>query len=159
MQRLILSAGARVISGSDPGKITDPLFWELLVAVSNEDGTPVVSPLQHGVLEFTVFALIAGVGSNDESLVVVPTGGDYSGPSGANGFYHLLFSQKDFEAVKRIPKVFGVQASIVPTSIKPPHPLPVAFAQGRTVCGVTGEPGYYGVDVVPPPNAQFFFGS
>jgi hypothetical protein len=118
----------------------------------------VVQSLEQGELEFNIFALIAGVGANDAALVVVPTQSDTTWSANANGFYRLLFSQQDFASPGRIPKVFGVQVKIIAASIRPPHPLPVALAQGRTGCGVTGEPGYYGVDVVPQPNAQFFLG-
>jgi hypothetical protein len=161
MQRLVLSAGARVYSENANGKITDSLFWDLLVAVSNEDGTPVTLPLQQQMLEFTVFALIAGE-DGAETVIRVPTQVEYP-ESSSYGFYHLSFAQQNFPqgGVNLIPKVIGVQASIVPVlevGRNPKHVPIEPFAQGRTVCGVTGEPGYYGLDIVPPANAQFFFG-
>jgi hypothetical protein len=159
MQNLTLSAGARVYAQSSNGKITDPLSWDVLVAVSNGDGTPVT--LDEGPLEFAVFVLNAGeLGHN--AVIPVTTQVDTEGA--AYGFYHLVFSQQEIQNPENeilIPKIIAVQATFFHNVVEgnPPRIIPSRpIAQGRTVCGVTGEPGYYGLDIVPSANAQFFLG-
>lgn len=162
MQNLTLSAGARVYAQSSNGKITDPLSWDVLVAVSNGDGTPVTP--NDGPLEFVVLVLNAGEFGHN---AVIPVTTQVDNQGAPNGFYHLIFSQQQIqiagmENLILIPKVIAVQATLFHNNVvegDPPRILPSPpIAQGRTVCGVTGEPGYYGLDIVPAANAQFFFG-
>jgi len=158
MQNLTLSAGARVYAQSSNGKITDPLSWDVLVAVSNGDGTPVT--LDEGPIEFVVLVLNAGeLGQN----AVIPVTTQVDNEGAAYGFYHLVFSQQEIQNPENeilIPKIIAVQATLFHQVVEghPPKITRTVQGQGRTVCGVTGEPGYYGLDIVPSANAQFFLG-
>jgi len=156
MKRLILSAGARVYSKYDIPTLRDVLYYDILVSVSNEDGTAT-----EAVLIFKCAYLAVG---EENAPAFVPLGNVQTdaGFENAQGFHRLTFPQPGAGGAGAvIPKIFAITASqVIPeaTTGRPPVPVFQTVAQGRTVVGLTPEPGYYGMDGLPPSNAQFFLG-
>lgn len=150
MNRLILSAGARVYSATSNPKLTDPLFYDIFLSVTNADGS-----VTDGLLDFSCAQLAPGE-EGDIAYRRIEITVDPDFPV-ATGFHRLTFPQP----LGQIPKTFAVTVSQVvagPPVGRPPKPHFTVSAQGLIVVSVTPEPGFYGRDIAPPQNGQFFLG-